>query len=839
MSLFAHSEPDSLGLGSPRASITVVGPEKNTKTKKFVGKQFHIKKFFTPSKEPKNYTTDVEMSSLGIPNFLQDAYLTGRPEPKIASLRDWQKDLCKNSDWKNGRSAVILVPTSGGKTVAADIAIAQLLENDPDAKAIYALPFVALANEKYGEYEKRFRGFSVRPFFQNVGGSDMRRGHIGICTFEKAHSIINAAITGGYSQQIKLVVIDEIHMIGEEGRGTVIEALIVKLLLMEHHPRIVALTATVNEHDAQRLANWINGFSFIWKSRPTYIKQFIKKNDGSLSQLNQNGISPPFTKLTSFSDDTDHIMPLIRTLLSKRPQSSVLIFVNSRRETQKLAKRISKHMFESESNLPNVQLPSQELKDKRMELIKKICQNSGFIDDVMIKCIKVGVCYHHAGLLLEDRSLIEEAARKKIISVLVATTTLSAGVNIHGVSRVIIHNVFRISKDGKKKALTPAQYIQMVGRAGRNGVPGEAYIIARTQSAMEIDTIIDLSKKSLPNFTSHLTDGEEADRFFLHCLSTKLLPPNGLKTYVSHCLKFDNKITPDIDGFCNSITSRLQMNELIDREMNSTQFGRAVAGSSLTIEEGLELNQLISELQEDLCINDEVHLLYLCVSQKSAEAVKPFPYNSPVWNEIFKQHKHVIILITNMSDAQIEHMQDLVYIYGGMGRVNPTIDAQLDRLLVAVILKDLINEIPLKDIASKYSLDLGTIQKLQMEAASYAGQINKFCEISGRAVLAGALNKFRQRLNFAARNELVPLLSLPSCTRDIARILTSKGIMSPNDIAPLSIEQFAILLVKDEEEKVTDTLKETAQRILSEAQSFAESISNLEDLEEMALNAPK
>ena len=97
----------------------------------------------------------------------------------------------------------------------------------------------------------------------NVGGNDFHRGQIAVCTFEKAHSIINSALTGGYANQIKLIIIDEVHMIGDEFRGPVIEALIVKAMLMKNNPRIIGMTATVNQKDAIRLSKWINGFPFI------------------------------------------------------------------------------------------------------------------------------------------------------------------------------------------------------------------------------------------------------------------------------------------------------------------------------------------------------------------------------------------------------------------------------------------------------------------------------------------------------------------------------------------------------------------------------------------------
>jgi replicative superfamily II helicase len=66
-------------------------------------------------------------------------------------------------------SCVVVAPTSGGKTLIAEVATAQLLDDNPLAKAMYVLPFVALAAEKAHDFERRFPRYCVRPFFENMG----------------------------------------------------------------------------------------------------------------------------------------------------------------------------------------------------------------------------------------------------------------------------------------------------------------------------------------------------------------------------------------------------------------------------------------------------------------------------------------------------------------------------------------------------------------------------------------------------------------------------------------------------------------------------------------------
>jgi replicative superfamily II helicase len=153
------------------------------------------KRNFKKIPDPSHFATTPHLNQFDIPAFLQQSYLKGKGGSTIVSLREWQQSLFSNINWKNKKNLVLFIPTSGGKTVVSDVAIAQTLVEDPKAKCIYALPFVAVANEKYRDYKSRFQYHQVRPFYQNIGGSDFRHGNIAICTFEKVHGILNTSVS--------------------------------------------------------------------------------------------------------------------------------------------------------------------------------------------------------------------------------------------------------------------------------------------------------------------------------------------------------------------------------------------------------------------------------------------------------------------------------------------------------------------------------------------------------------------------------------------------------------------------------------------------------------------
>lgn len=731
--------------------------------------------------------------------------------------------------WKAGLPVIVLAPTAGGKTVAADIAIAQLLASDTGAKAIYALPFIALASEKYEDFVKRFFSFGVRAFYQNIGGPDFRLGDIAVCTYEKAHAIINAALLGRYIDKIKLVIIDEVHMIGDQGRGPVIEALVTKTLLMEHKPRVIGLTATVNESDGDALAKWIGGFCFVSRSRPSLVKQYVKMADGSVRLIANGEIGIEVTKLKEVVGDKDHVVDPVRTLLAVSPDSSVLVFVATRQDTVTIGERIAMRLYDSNIDLPLPKAPVH-ITAQRVAMIKEMAKVAGGIDERMRSCLMRGVGVHHAGLLLEERKIIEAASRDKTLSVLVATTTLSAGVNIHSVHRVLILGVQRWTEKGFVR-IPAAQFTQMVGRAGRTeGRGGAAFVFAKTSTQKELDDIKALTKHQIPDIVPQLKEAGYVERFFLQCLATGLVEPkDGFSTFMKYSFRFEKDVKT-----CEVIDRLVSFGLITEVDHLATPLGKAIAGSAISIEEGIMARDTIKDMERDICLCDDVHLLYLCVSPQFVRYTKVEAYNSPMWNYIMNTHRHVVKLITGLDDERLNMVTDFPHIYGGNGRVTPVLDGQLDRIYIAVVMRSLINEVPVQEITRKFRMDRGVVQSLQMQCATFAGQIQRFCEIIGSELLATTLNKFRQRLNFAARTELLGLLILPSCSRDSARAFIDSGITSPVELVGLNAEGIAALLVEQTHAPLSDMLA-IAGNIRKEAIEYTKSLTRLETMEETAV----
>lgn len=786
-------------------------------------KEYKKKKYYDHSKAKKeraakkhyprpqiDYSINDEMCDVYIPAFLQHSYINGNPPPVITTLRSWQRGLLSRQEWEKGKNCVVVAPTSGGKTLVAEVSIAQLLEDDPLAKIIYTLPFVALASEKNADIQQRFKRYLVRPFYQNVGGSDFQRGSIAICTYEKAHSILNSAIKNHYISKIKLVIIDEVHMIGDGSRGVVCESLIMKLMALPHKPRIITLTATLNKFDAIKLSQSINGFFHFTTIRSAEIKQYISTWNGTLLKIKDNELVKILTQ-TSIKEDTFFILPMVRTVLRKATLSSVIIFVNTRLEAKKLAIFISKHLNDPIEKVPPTNTPTPEVLQRRKDILHdlSICQSGA--DPSLSFCIENGIAFHHAGLLLEERKIVERGVKDGSIQIVVATTTLSAGVNIRNVSRVIIYSPYR-KNQRQKEMISTSLFAQMSGRSGRvEGRDGDVIVIAR--STPEIDELKQMMTQPLPNVESSILKTTQIYSYVLQTLTYGLSRDfYSLKSFMMTSFCYTQKDSSEVDALINKSVDYLTKNKLINNKFITTKIGNAISASNLTIEEGLKLNDILEKMMKSLCLIDDLHLLFLCSPQQTGVYVPSF--KEPIWESIFEKHSHVIYLITDKTIDELRRI--IVFSFNGRLQMDSENLSIFERIYTACVLECLIDEMSLSEIEKKYNIERGTIQSLQTNASSYTGQVTRFVESMEFLPLAAALQQFIKRLSFGVRNDLVELMRLPSMRREIARKLFDKGIKEPKDLVMLSVDE---IYGKICSEKVDENVDSS-----SAASSFMDSI---------------
>ena len=173
----------------------------------------------------------------------------------------------------------------------------------------------------------------------------------------------------------------------------------------------------------------------------------------------------------------------------------MLVFCASRLETERSCSEIAARVLQHKAPLaPHVQ-------QQRANVVAQLAKTPSGLDSVLAKTVPAGVAYHHAGLTVDERQIIEAAFRSGAINVLTATSTLAAGVNLPA-RRVI----FRTPKIGTAM-LDPIRYQQMAGRAGRTGIDtqGESIVIA---TAHDVPLVRSLLSHQLTALDSCLRAGK-------------------------------------------------------------------------------------------------------------------------------------------------------------------------------------------------------------------------------------------------------------------------------------------------------------------------------------------
>ena len=204
------------------------------------------------------------IKDLELPHFFKEFYT------KFPSLTPIQEKSVK-AGLLDKKSLLICAPTASGKTLVATMAIANVLS---EGKAIYVVPLKALANEKFQEYQKVLENTEYK-VIMSTGDIDsssdyLERYDLLIVTAEKLDSLLRHRVS--WLNEVKTVVVDEIHLLNDPSRGPTVE-IILTLLQTLIKPQILGLSATIG--NPEMLANWLEADLVEDSWRPIKLKQGI------------------------------------------------------------------------------------------------------------------------------------------------------------------------------------------------------------------------------------------------------------------------------------------------------------------------------------------------------------------------------------------------------------------------------------------------------------------------------------------------------------------------------------------------------------------------------------
>ncbi|KDR81750.1 hypothetical protein GALMADRAFT_59618 [Galerina marginata CBS 339.88] len=369
-----------------------------------------------------------------------------------------------------------LAPTGSGKTVLFELAIIRMVERSKisgkQVKCVYIAPTKALCSEKFQDWVTKFEPIGLKccemtgdtvVIGQNTWG-DAKNASIMFC--EKWDSLTrNWHDHDRILSQIQLFLVDEVHILNES-RGSTLEVVTSRMKLRANMIRFILVSATVP--NIQDVACWIGSgsgtseaaqvFEFGDAYRPCQLTRHV------VGVYRRNGYNDfQFAKVLDFK-----LFSVLQQFSVGKP---ILVFCSTRKGVFDSAGQLMKEYTDTEGR--KASLPwsrpariAHLFNDKRLD---------------ELACAGIGV--HHAGISMDDRRATEQLYLKKVLRVLVATSTLAVGVNLPA-HMVVIKGV-RTFQNNASKEYSDLDVMQMLGRAGRPQFDKEGIAVILCESELE------------------------------------------------------------------------------------------------------------------------------------------------------------------------------------------------------------------------------------------------------------------------------------------------------------------------------------------------------------------
>ncbi|XP_040603449.1 helicase POLQ-like isoform X2 [Mesocricetus auratus] len=708
------------------------------------------------AKEAMESPSDDRGPFYSLPSKVRDLYVQLKG---IKKLYDWQHTCLTLSSVQKRKNLIYSLPTSGGKTLVAEILMLQeLLCRQKDVLMI--LPYVAIVQEKISSLSSF--GIELGFFVEEYAGSKGRfpptkrreKKSLYIATIEKGHSLVNALIETGRISMLGLVVVDELHMIGEGSRGAILEMTLAKVLYTSKTTQIIGMSATLN--NVKDLQEFLKAEYYTSQFRPVELKEYLKVNDTiyEVDSRAENGMA--FSRLLNYkySDalrkmDPDHLVALVTEVI---PNYSCLVFCPSKKSCENVAEMLCKFLSKDYLNHRG---------EEKSEVIKSLrAVGNGKVCPVLKRTVPFGVAYHHSGLTSDERRLLEEAYSTGILCLFTCTSTLAAGVNLPA-RRVILRAPYVA-----REFLRRNQYKQMVGRAGRAGIDtvGESILILQEKDKQQV---LELINGPLENCYSHLIEefSKGIQSLFLSLIGLKIATSLG-----------------DIYQFMNGTFFGVQQKILLKEK---SLWEITVDSLSYLTEKGL----LQKESHGDTELECRFRVTKL--GQASFKGAIDLAYCDTLYRDLKK----------GLEGLVLESLLHLVYLttpYDLVAQTEPDwmvyfrqkVDKNIvNRLYLSFVLYSLLKETNVWSVSEKFNMPRGHVQNLLTGAASFSSCVLHFCEeLEEFWVYKALLVELTKKLTYCVKAELIPLMEVTGVLEGRAKQLYSAGYKSVTHLANASPE---------------------------------------------------
>lgn len=426
-------------------------------------------------------------------------------------LDPFQLEAC--SQLERGNSVLVAAPTGAGKTIVAEFAIFRAMQG-PRAKVFYTAPMKALSNQKYQELVGEYGPNSVGLL---TGDTNINaHARIVVMTTEVLRNMLYA--DSDLLENLECVVMDEVHYLADRFRGAVWEEVIIHL---PRPVRMVSLSATVS--NAEEFGDWLQAVRgdtavIVSEERPVPLDQHILMRTKLIDLFDSSGlaaanrVNPELVQMARYGGRT----------LSARQMKDVGRYHSrgGRPENQRMPRQEVVRLLESKNLLPAIffifsragcdQAVSQVLRsgirlttlaerDEIREIVEERCRTLRDDDLAVLgywewlSGLERGVAAHHAGLLPAFKEVVEELFQRKLVKVVFATETLALGINMP--ARTVVLEKLEKFNGEARVPITPGEYTQLTGRAGRRGIDVEGHSVIQWVDGLDPQAVASLASR--------------------------------------------------------------------------------------------------------------------------------------------------------------------------------------------------------------------------------------------------------------------------------------------------------------------------------------------------------
>ncbi|MBA2738655.1 MAG: DEAD/DEAH box helicase [Nocardioidaceae bacterium] len=451
-------------------------------------------------------------------------FRSDQQHPSLAEFRGlydftfdpFQVEACRALE--DGHGVLVAAPTGSGKTLVGEFAVHLALRRG--AKCFYTAPIKALSNQKYAELVERYGA-------DNVGlltGDNTINGaaSVVVMTTEVLRNMLYAG--SPTLDGLGYVVMDEVHYLADRFRGAVWEEVIIHLA---DSVSLVSLSATVS--NAEEFGDWLSTVrgdthTVVEERRPVPLFQHVMVGRRLLDLFEDDGGARVNRELEQIARDDwrservqrrarghrrpgarggrgrppgpvrsghRHWTPSRVEVVERLDAAALLpaiVFVFSRAGCASAVEQVL---------AANLRLTTRDEQAAIRALVEERCSQLpdedlhvlGYHD--FVEGLARGVAAHHAGMLPTFKEIVEELFMRGLVRVVFATETLALGINMPARSVVIE----KLSKwNGETHAdITPGEYTQLTGRAGRRGIDVEGHGVVLWQAGLDAKAVAGLA----------------------------------------------------------------------------------------------------------------------------------------------------------------------------------------------------------------------------------------------------------------------------------------------------------------------------------------------------------